>query len=151
MYCSKCGKKIDDSSAFCSYCGHNVGGAIDTKKEERIIEKYFDEKEYRKKNALKEELLLRFKAFRSVMLIMFLISITFYLMSFSAGSGPSDFFYGLSYLFFWLFSISYCFSVAVRLKKSVGSALVFSIFIPVIPFVVYFLMNREYDRQLLEN
>ena len=24
MYCSKCGKKVKDSSQFCEYCGHSL-------------------------------------------------------------------------------------------------------------------------------
>ena len=32
MFCSKCGKEIEDNAKFCQYCGHEVGTSkIDNK------------------------------------------------------------------------------------------------------------------------
>ena len=28
MYCQKCGKQIDDGSAFCQYCGSKINGEM---------------------------------------------------------------------------------------------------------------------------
>ena len=28
MYCQKCGKQIDDGSAFCQHCGEQIGNSV---------------------------------------------------------------------------------------------------------------------------
>lgn len=32
MFCKKCGSQIDDDSVFCSYCGSNIGLAVNAEK-----------------------------------------------------------------------------------------------------------------------
>lgn len=43
MYCKKCGSQIDDDSVFCSYCGSNIGSAVNAEK--TIFEKRQELKE----------------------------------------------------------------------------------------------------------
>lgn len=138
MFCIKCGKELANNDKFCSYCGRAVVSVVD---EEKLVNKFFDEKESRERRKYLNRFINIIKSKKIASLFLFLLFGLFYLISFDDIS--KAFFGFFSFLFGWFFIIIYCFEAAFILKKNIYLAILAAMFFHVFALAYYCLLKRK--------
>ena len=76
MYCQKCGKQIDDGSAFCQYCGVHTGNFVSNNSvNEKVYQNYNVQHTERKTEHIKskEEFMADYRAKHPEIIVYFVL------------------------------------------------------------------------------